>query len=100
MSSSVFLTDKFRDKDSKYLQSLISCKSCGKCCNGKMFDYILFGNSRIKLPCKFHKNNRCSIYSSRPINCRLFPFIVYNGIVSAICIECPAGEEIAKKYIT
>ncbi|MEK6967799.1 MAG: YkgJ family cysteine cluster protein [Nanoarchaeota archaeon] len=28
-------------------------------------------------PCHFWKDDRCSIYSARPLNCRLFPFWLY-----------------------
>jgi len=27
----------------------------------------------LNLPCKFRKNNKCTIYKARPLNCRLFP---------------------------
>ena len=28
----------------------------------------------LNLPCKFRVDNKCSIYSARPLNCRLFPY--------------------------
>ncbi|MDP7610536.1 MAG: YkgJ family cysteine cluster protein [Candidatus Woesearchaeota archaeon] len=28
----------------------------------------------LRLPCRFRKNQRCSIYKARPLNCRLFPY--------------------------
>jgi Fe-S-cluster containining protein len=45
-----------------------------------------FGDSRtpgifdvdmgLDIPCKFRKNERCSIYAARPLNCRIFPYWV------------------------
>ncbi len=34
----------------------------------------------LKMPCKFRKKGRCSIYNERPLNCRLFPFWVIAGV--------------------
>ena len=31
-------------------------------------------------PCHFWKDNRCSIYSARPLNCRLFPFWLFASL--------------------
>jgi Fe-S-cluster containining protein len=33
----------------------------------------------IKMPCKFHKNDKCSIYPARPLNCRMFPYQMLAG---------------------
>ncbi|MFH1316636.1 MAG: YkgJ family cysteine cluster protein [Candidatus Woesearchaeota archaeon] len=30
----------------------------------------------LKYPCKFRKNNMCSIYEARPLNCRIFPLFL------------------------
>jgi Fe-S-cluster containining protein len=30
-------------------------------------------------PCKLHKDKRCSVYSSRPLNCRMFPYFLLSG---------------------
>lgn len=31
----------------------------------------------LNMPCKFRKNGECSIYSARPVNCRIFPYWVF-----------------------
>ncbi len=79
-----------------------SCTSCGKCCKGKTnvyvnpneiqeisallnvtendFKYIYMkDNHSLKSDatgkqCVFLKNNKCSIYASRPTQCRTYPF--------------------------
>ena len=28
----------------------------------------------LNMPCKFRKDNKCSIYPARPLNCRIFPY--------------------------
>ena len=38
------------------------------------FDYELGLNK----PCQFRKDNRCTIYPARPLNCRMFPYFVLN----------------------
>ena len=30
----------------------------------------------LNIPCKFRKDERCSIYKARPVNCRIFPYWV------------------------
>ncbi|MFH1053045.1 MAG: YkgJ family cysteine cluster protein [Candidatus Woesearchaeota archaeon] len=30
----------------------------------------------LKYPCKFRKDNKCSIYEARPLNCRIFPLFL------------------------
>jgi len=49
------------------------CGTCTKCCEGwlsaKIHDQVLLPNN----PCKYIKNNSCSIYDNRPIKpCRTF----------------------------
>ncbi|MBD3248433.1 hypothetical protein GF336_00120 [Candidatus Woesearchaeota archaeon] len=34
----------------------------------------------LNIPCRFRKDNRCSIYPARPLNCRLFPYWVIAAI--------------------
>lgn len=38
-------------------------------------------------PCKFWKNNRCSIYEARPLNCRLFPIWMFAKLPADIIKE-------------
>jgi Fe-S-cluster containining protein len=38
------------------------------------------------LSCRFLKDNRCSIYESRPILCRTYPFYLNQGVLK--CSEC------------
>lgn len=37
------------------------------------FTHTLIPSLILKMPCKFLKNGKCSVYSIRPIMCRLFP---------------------------
>ena len=39
----------------------------------KQGDYPDLG---LDIPCKFRKDNRCSVYEARPVNCRIFPYWV------------------------
>ena len=67
-SSSPVLTNNYLSKLRRSITSLLSidknrkgnCINCGECC---------------KLPntCPFLKDNHCSIYSIRPLNCRKYP---------------------------
>ncbi len=34
----------------------------------------------LNIPCRFRKENRCSIYPVRPLNCRLFPYWVIASV--------------------
>jgi len=68
----------------------IDCKGCdGICCVGGSQFVSLFPSEALRLgverapdiqgqvpmplPCRFFKNNKCSVYSERPARCRLFP---------------------------
>jgi len=65
----------------------------------------------IKMPCRFLKNKRCSIYSERPLACVVFP-IQHGGACGAsfdsqpfealaVSSYCPEGRRIAKAvYMT
>ncbi len=57
-------------------------------------------------PCKLRKNNRCSVYPARPLNCRIFPYYIF-GIkdYKSIELECiqrvvmsESLKQIYKKY--
>ncbi len=66
------------------------CTKCGVCCNGSFFDLagihpsdlneetrkldiVVTGDKlQIKLPCRAHINNRCTIYEQRPWVCRAY----------------------------
>jgi len=61
------------------------CKHTGKTTKGLFSDQIglqPFGDASenidvelgLHIPCRFRKDNRCTIYSARPLNCRLFPY--------------------------
>lgn len=76
----------------------MNCENCSLCCKcSKTNEYVdlfyweyfalkdtldILGSEiehtpfffRMKLPCKFNKDNRCGIYESRPLMCRLYPF--------------------------
>jgi len=61
---------------------LQSCLTCGWCCQGENIflsadERKRLGINRVKRTedgsCQFYKNNRCSIYRSRPIECHIFP---------------------------
>lgn len=50
------------------------------------------GTSQLKQPCRFLEHDKCSIYSHRPIGCRLFP-IVWDDPVT-VDTTCPGHNEI------
>ena len=50
------------------------------------------GTIQLKQPCRFLENDRCSIYNSRPLGCRLYP-VVWNNTVT-VDTQCPGHKEI------
>jgi Fe-S-cluster containining protein len=61
----------FLEKPISYiLKNFISINPFGDPANPTKFSYE-FG---INMPCLFRKNERCAIYKTRPLNCRLFPY--------------------------
>ncbi|MFH1511245.1 MAG: YkgJ family cysteine cluster protein [Candidatus Woesearchaeota archaeon] len=48
----------------------------------------------INKPCNFRKNNRCSVYKARPLNCRLFPtWIIAEAPLEEINSIIDSGSE-------
>ena len=54
------------------------------------------GKSRLSFafPCKFLKDNKCTIYNLRPLACRQYPIYCGEGIIKVDEINCPAGKEL------
>ena len=57
----------------------------------------------LNLPCQFRKNERCTIYPARPLNCRMFPYFILNTDIinhEFACLknERNYGEEEKNKY--
>lgn len=53
------------------------CIGCGKCCHkiGDEFSLRLFNEKTKDGRCiKLNEENRCDIYSERPIGCKMYPF--------------------------
>jgi Fe-S-cluster containining protein len=61
--------------------------------------------------CRFYQNDRCNIYSARPMLCNTYPFYLDNGILQ--CSECQGlggkiepdealeiAERLIKRYVT
>ncbi len=57
---------------SHVLKNFIGINPFGDPENPTKFSYEL----GINIPCLLRKNNKCSIYEARPLNCRLFPYWV------------------------
>lgn len=59
----------------------------------------------LEMPCKFWKNGKCSIYSARPLNCRIFPYWLLvrapedklKGLLKGKC-EYTLDKKSMKKY--
>jgi len=61
----------FLNKSIKYiLKNFVGINPFGDPENPTKFSYEL----GINMPCLLRKNERCSIYQARPLNCRLFPY--------------------------
>ncbi|MBR9691784.1 YkgJ family cysteine cluster protein [Candidatus Woesearchaeota archaeon] len=54
----------------KFFENYSGFKKFGDPRNPDVFDVDL----GLNMPCKFWVDNRCSIYSARPVNCRIFPY--------------------------
>jgi len=68
--------------------------SLGLLSNGRE-DWIRTVSLRLKKPCPFLKNDRCSIYPVRPLPCILFPeYLVNEG-----SFEANAGQDHFKDYL-
>ena len=48
-----------------------------------------------KFKCRFinEKNNHCGIYPARPLDCRLYPFLVVAGKEVCVHLACPFVQE-------
>jgi Fe-S-cluster containining protein len=66
------ISDFMKKPISYILKNFIGINAFGDPENPTKFTYE-FG---INMPCKFRKDNRCSVYNARPLNCRLFPYWV------------------------
>ena len=63
----------FLEKPISYiLKNFVSINPFGDPNNPNNFSYEL----GINMPCLLRKNEKCSIYQARPLNCRLFPYWV------------------------
>jgi len=65
------IKEVFVDEDTRW-----KCVSCGKCCS-KLGDEVslgLFGVKTDNGKCVKLVGERCSIYSDRPIGCKMYPF--------------------------
>lgn len=53
-------------------------------------------------PCKFQKDNQCTIYEFRPLTCRQYPLFLGEGTIQIDSVNCPSGkklyEENREKY--
>ena len=48
----------------------------------------------MKQPCKFLKDNKCSIHEFRPLTCRQYPLYCGEGIIKIDELDCPGGKEL------
>jgi Fe-S-cluster containining protein len=51
----------------------------------------------MKFPCLFHKEDRCEIYETRPIICRIFPlsnYVLDGRVYTAVNVQCEYGRDI------
>lgn len=50
---------------------MFQCDQCGKCCekvgSSKIYEFLADSTGK----CRYLKNNKCSIYDSRPLICRV-----------------------------
>jgi len=61
----------FLEKPAGYaLKNFVGINPFGDPANPTKFSYEL----GINMPCLLRKNQRCSVYEARPLNCRLFPY--------------------------
>ncbi|MBU4492771.1 MAG: YkgJ family cysteine cluster protein, partial [Nanoarchaeota archaeon] len=64
----------FLNKSIKYiLKNFVGINPFGDPANPTKFSYEL----GINMPCLLRKNEKCSVYEARPLNCRLFPYWVF-----------------------
>lgn len=116
----------YRIQNRKKIFEILSeseCQSCGKCCNGELYQRVSIhsadpnlANIQTKLEkkakklsvlnnsnymecqngCPFLVNNSCDIYPIRPQTCRSYPFGVSNHTIILID-SCPAILRIANE---
>ncbi len=93
------------------------CERCCKCCrempihlNDEDIDRIwkvdgdaLFDkldenevDDYLKTPCPYLKGNECTIYESKPMSCRMFPFVVIRPVPTLQL--CPMGKKVFEEY--
>jgi Fe-S-cluster containining protein len=100
------------------------CENCSECCEGKFFlaPLILEDFDKVKKyfeiraiildeiipvmlltdgknPCKYLKDNRCSIYEERPPACKIYPFSPFYDDIF-IDLSCPAVGDVGDKLPT
>ncbi len=66
------------------IKKLAKCKGIGVSKFKKKYITKLnvpFNNKKIKQPCPFFKNEKCSCYNNRPLLCKLYPFDISHGYV-------------------
>jgi len=99
------------------IQEFFECERCCKCCrempihlNDEDMDRLsridgeaLFGkmednevDNYLKTPCPYLKGNECTIYESRPMSCKMFPFVVIRPVPTLQL--CPMGKKIFGEY--
>ena len=49
--------------------------------------------------CAYFENNKCSIHSVRPLDCRMFP-VVQTQSSAIIFIECPLASQLSDEVLT
>ena len=93
----------FLNKSIKYiLRNFVGINPFGNPENPTKFCYEL----GINMPCVLRKNEKCSVYEARPLNCRLFPYWVLvqafvfdqNKIIDA-SYKCMNGLELKRDKI-
>lgn len=110
--------DELIPKIVKILQRF-RCELCTSCCRnadvdlspdeavtmlrhlGKAYFNMLNFNAvrdRLKAPCGLLESNLCSVYESRPVSCKVYPFAwVQRGML--LLYQCPMGKKVTAELV-
>ncbi|MHC1611587.1 MAG: YkgJ family cysteine cluster protein [Candidatus Methanospirareceae archaeon] len=120
ISQNLISMEKVRRKFEQLALAILEyfdCERCCKCCRempihlndedmerlGRIDGEALFDkmderevDNYLKTPCPYLKGNACTVYESRPMSCRIFPFVVIRPVPTLQL--CPMGEKVFEEY--